>query len=276
MNKKKKVVAKKKYGQNFLKDKSVLQNIIDGADVNGDDIVIEIGPGRGALTNYLAKSAKEVYCFEIDESLRVDLDEVQKNYENVHIQYIDFLKLDFKAFLEQNNIVNYKVVANLPYYITTPILMKLYDDGGDFESITVMVQKEVADRLLASENTKSYGALTVLTNLICDVSIVCEVKNTCFYPVPKVDSAVIKLVRNENMKLVEDMKTFKNVVKGAFFTRRKKMINSIVGSGLVPLNKQTLLNIFEKLNIDNMARGETITLSQFINMSNEIYNYRNN
>ncbi len=218
---KNKIKAKKKYGQNFLQDQYILDSIVDGAKVTKEDVIIEIGPGQGALTKHLAIEADRVYCIEIDEDLKPYLDKIERDYENVEVNYGDFLELDFKAFLEHRAISRYKLVANLPYYITTPILMKLYEEGGDFVSITVMVQKEVGDRLASESGTKDYGALTALTQIICDVDKVCDVPNTSFYPVPKVDSVVIKLIRNDRIKEVKDINIFKRVVKAAFFNRRK-------------------------------------------------------
>ncbi len=275
MGKNKKPLAKKKFGQNFLNDQGILEDIIDGADVGSDDVIIEIGPGRGALTKYLVSNAKKVYCIEIDEDLREPLSIIDKMHDNVEIVYDDFLKIDFDKFLRDREIDKYKVVANLPYYITTPILMKLYDEGGDFESITVMVQKEVGERLLAEAGTKAYGALTPLTQVICDVEVVCEVPNTAFYPVPKVDSLVIKLSRNDISNQVEDLNLFKRVVKAAFFNRRKKIVNSMLNSSLLNVDKASLTNALCELDIDIMIRGEKLELDDFIQISNKLANLIN-
>ncbi len=271
MNKKNRSKPKKKYGQNFLKDQSILQNIIDAADLTKEDTVVEIGPGQGALTTHLANEAEEVFCFEIDKGLSPILDKLERDYDNIEITYDDFLKVDFPAFLDEKEIKKYKVVANLPYYITTAILMKLYDEGRDFESITVMVQKEVGERLIASEDSKEYGALTVLTRMVCDASLVCHVANTCFYPVPKVDSVVIKLSRNENSDKIKNATLFRRLVKGAFYNRRKKMVNSILNSGLIGINKEDLLVVLEKLEISPMIRGEKLSFEDFTDLANEIY-----
>lgn len=271
MNKKNRLKPKKKFGQNFLKDQSILENIIDAAGLSKEDTVVEIGPGQGALSTHLAKGAKEVFCFEIDKGLSSILDKVEKDYENLEVIYEDFLKVDYPKFLDEKEIKSYKVVANLPYYITTAILMKLYDEGRDFESITVMVQKEVGQRLLAKEDSKDYGALTVLTRMVCDASLVCHVANTCFYPVPKVDSVVIKLSRNNNAGKIKDTALFRRLVKGAFYNRRKKMVNSILNSGLIGINKEELLGVLEKLEISPMIRGEKLSFEDFTVLSNEIY-----
>ncbi len=265
-----KVKAKKKFGQNFINNLTVVNQILEGANVNEEDIIVEIGPGAGFMTKQLAIKSKQVFCVEIDRSLQSVLSNLENDYANIEILYDDFLKIDYKEYLAKRNIDRYKVVANLPYYITSPILMKLLEEDNRFDSITIMVQQEVGNRLVASPKSKDYGALTLLTNILCDVNVICEVDRTMFNPSPNVDSVVVKLTKNENQKRLNEMDSFKKLVKASFFTRRKKIINSIKNSGLIPLNKVELEQIFDEAEISTSLRGEAIDIDSYIKLSNII------
>lgn len=257
----------KSLGQNFLIDDTVLYDIVNGAEVGEDDLVIEIGPGVGTLTRVLLEKAKKVCSIELDSRLIPILSEELKEYSNFQLIHEDALKVDFNKIIGQEKSV--KVVANLPYYVTTPIISNLLTGGYKFKSLTIMIQKEVAERIDAKPGCKDYGALTLLVQYFCNTKILRKVSPGCFIPSPKVDSMVIRLERTETPKVhVEDEKLFFRVVRDAFSMRRKTLWNGLKNIGL---DKEKLQYAFEKANIDPKRRGETLSIEEFGDLTNEIY-----
>lgn len=257
----------KSLGQNFLIDDTVLYDIVNGAEVREDDLVIEIGPGVGTLTRVLLEKAKKVCSIELDSRLIPILSEELKEYSNFQLIHEDALKVDFNKIIGQEKSV--KVVANLPYYVTTPIISNLLTGGYKFKSLTIMIQKEVAERIDAKPGCKDYGALTLLVQYFCNTKILRKVSPGCFIPSPKVDSMVIRLERTETPKVhVEDEKLFFRVVRDAFSMRRKTLWNGLKNIGL---DKEKLQYAFEKANIDPKRRGETLSIEEFGDLTNEIY-----
>ena len=263
----------KSLGQNFLIDESVLTDIVEGAEVNSEDLVIEIGPGLGTLTSLLLEKAKKVIAIELDNRMVNILNERFNLYSNFEIIHQDVLKVDLKHIIEtekrENGIEKVKIVANLPYYITTPIIMKLLEDKLDVESITVMVQKEVAERLIATPGEKLAGAITYSVNYYCTVEKVVEVPKESFIPAPEVESEVIKLiVRKKAPVEVKDVDKFFKLIEVSFMQRRKTFLNGVSNSGLA--KKEKLKNILEELEISENIRGENLSLEQFAQISNKI------
>lgn len=257
----------KSLGQNFLIDDTVLYDIVNGAEVGEDDLVIEIGPGVGTLTRVLLEKAKKVCSIELDSRLIPILSEELKEHSNFQLIHEDALKVDFNKIIGQEKSV--KVVANLPYYVTTPIISNLLTGGYKFKSLTIMIQKEVAERIDAKPGCKDYGALTLLVQYFCNTKILRKVSPGCFIPSPKVDSMVIRLERTETPKVhVEDEKLFFRVVRDAFSMRRKTLWNGLKNIGL---DKEKLQYAFEKANIDPKRRGETLSIEEFGDLTNEIY-----
>ncbi|WP_138204364.1 16S rRNA (adenine(1518)-N(6)/adenine(1519)-N(6))-dimethyltransferase RsmA [Haloimpatiens lingqiaonensis] len=257
----------KSLGQNFLIDDTVLYDIVNGAQVNQEDLVIEIGPGVGTLTRVLLDRAKKVCSIELDSRLIPILSEELKDYENFQLIHEDALKVDFNKIIGEEKSV--KVVANLPYYVTTPIISNLLTGGYKFKSLTIMIQKEVAERIDANPGCKDYGALTLLVQYFCNTKILRKVSPGCFIPSPKVDSMVIRLDRTEVPKVqVEDEKLFFRVVRDAFAMRRKTLWNGLKNIGI---SKEKLEEAFKMANIDPKRRGETLSLEEFANLSNHIY-----
>ncbi|NEZ47368.1 16S rRNA (adenine(1518)-N(6)/adenine(1519)-N(6))-dimethyltransferase RsmA [Clostridium niameyense] len=257
----------KNLGQNFLTDDSVLQDIIDGAEISKNDYIIEIGPGVGTLTKELLKVAKHVYSIELDSNLIPILQEELKDFDNFTLTHEDALKINFNNFIGNKEPV--KLVANLPYYVTTPIISKLLKDKCNFKSLTIMIQKEVAERINAEPNCKEYGALTVLVQYYCNTKIIRKVSPNCFIPRPKVDSMIIKLDKlSEPKVLVKDEKLFFNVVRSSFNMRRKTLWNALKS---LNLDKQDMEKAFLNANIDPKRRGETLSLQDFGMLSNCIY-----
>lgn len=259
----------KSLGQNFLIDNSVLEDILGSADVSSDDVVLEIGPGVGTLTRELLKKAKKVYAVEVDSTLIPILKEELKEFDNFELINKDILKLDIKEILKEEN--NVKVVANLPYYVTTPIVLQLLNEDLNFKSLTVMVQKEVGERMAADPGCKEYGSLSVLVQYYCDIEIIRKVSSSCFVPSPKVDSVVIKLSKCKNPRVtVKDKDLFFKIVRFSFNMRRKTLWNA-----LKPLNidKEELRKIFEICDIDPKRRGETLSLDEFGRLSDFIYDF---
>ena len=257
--------AKKRLGQNFLTDESAIETILDVSDITKDDIVVEIGPGLGALTAKLAESAKEVIAIELDDNMINVLTERFSLYENVQIIHGDVLKVNLKELIE--NKASVKVVANLPYYITTPIVMKLLEEKLNIEQITVMVQKEVGERFTATPNGKEYGAITVSIQYYTEPKIVIDVPRCNFNPVPDVDSCVVNLkVRKEHIKM-KDEKAFFKVIKAAFSQRRKNIGNSLMGIGK---SKQEIKDMLEALEIDSNLRAENLSLETFVKIADYI------
>lgn len=256
----------KSLGQNFLIDGNIVRNIVKGAQVNKDDYVLEVGPGIGTLTEELALNAKKVVSVEIDKSLLPILDYTLSSYDNVEIVYGDILKIDVQKLIDEKlNGGPVKVVANLPYYVTTPIIAKLIEEGLNIESITVMVQKEVADRIVANPGNKQYGSLTVFVNFYSNPEIILPVPKTVFMPQPKVDSAVIRLNTKETPKDV-DRDLFFKIVKAAFSQRRKTILNSLSNKEL-GLDKEKVKELLEKCNISPKERAENLKIEDFINIS---------
>ncbi|MGM9972954.1 MAG: 16S rRNA (adenine(1518)-N(6)/adenine(1519)-N(6))-dimethyltransferase RsmA [Clostridiaceae bacterium] len=257
----------KSLGQNFLVDDSVLEDIIEGAEISPEDHVIEIGPGVGTLTAELLKKAKRVTSLELDSSLIPILLEELKDRDNFTLINKDALKVDFKELTNEGEKV--KVVANLPYYVTTPIIAKLLNEGVNFESLTIMIQKEVAERINASPGNKDYGALSLLVQYYCDTKIIRRVSPGSFIPRPKVDSIVIKLQKLPKPRVeVKDENTFFKVIRDSFNMRRKTLSNALKNVGL---SKEALDEAFKEVNIDSRRRGETLSIEEFAALANSIY-----
>ncbi len=259
----------KKFGQNFLIDTHVLEKIIDASEITKDDCVLEIGPGIGTMTQYLAENAREVIAVEIDKALIPILGDTLKEYDNVTIINDDILKVDINRIVEEKNDGRpIKVVANLPYYITTPIIMGLFESHVPLKSITIMVQKEVADRMQVGPGTKDYGALSLAVQYYAKPEIVANVPPNCFIPRPNVGSAVIRLTRYEEPPVkAEDEKFMFNLIRASFNQRRKTLVNGLQNGGL-GLSKETILEALEEMNLPATIRGEALTLSQFAQLSN--------
>ena len=259
----------KKYGQNFLIDTHVLDKIIRAAEITADDFVLEIGPGIGTMTQYLAEAAREVAVVEIDDKLIPILEETLKEYENVTIIHGDILKVDIEALTrEKNQGRPVKVVANLPYYITTPIIMGLLEGGVPVDSITVMVQKEVADRMKVGPGTKDYGALSLAVQYYARPEIVANVPPNCFIPRPKVGSAVIRLTRHQTPPVqVRDEESLFRVIRASFNQRRKTLVNSLNNSPELQLTKEQITLALEQMELPAAVRGETLTLAQFARLA---------
>lgn len=268
----------KKFGQNFLIDTHVLDKIIRSAEITKDDFVLEIGPGIGTMTQYLACAAREVVAVEIDKALIPILEDTLSSYDNVTVINEDVLKLDIvKLAQERNGGKPIKVVANLPYYITTPIIMGLFEKNVPVDSITVMVQKEVADRMQVGPGTKDYGALSLAVQYYAKPEIVANVPPNCFMPRPKVGSAVIKLTRYEKPPVeVQDERLMFRLIRASFNQRRKTLVNGIKNSGDFSLGKEEIENIFEKCGLPLNIRGEALTLEQFAMLANCISEEKNN
>lgn len=265
---------KKSLGQNFLTDLNILKKIVAAAEVGEEDDVIEIGPGIGALTEQLAKSAHQVMALEIDSRLIPVLSETLSPYDNVKIVEQDVLKADLKELIAQNFDGRHKIklVANLPYYITTPIVMHLLEVDVDFETIVVMMQKEVADRLAAQPGTKDYGSLSVAVQYEMDAKIAFIVPKTVFMPQPKVDSAIIALNRkDEKPNVPVDEPFFKKMVKGIFLHRRKSLWNNLQGLyGNDPATKEKLERALENSGIEKAVRAERLSISQMVLLADNL------
>ena len=265
--KKYKIKANKSLGQNFLIDDTVIEDIVGGASIGKDDLVIEIGPGLGSMTALLVEKAKKVICVELDKKMIKILDDRFIAYNNIELINEDVLKLDLNKLIkqekEQNEIKDVKIVANLPYYITTPIIMKLLEENLDIASITVMIQKEVADRLIEIPSGKNTGAITYTVYYYCECEKIREVENTCFVPMPEVTSEVINLkLRKEPAVKVENKKVFFNIIKSAFMQRRKTLLNALVNTGVFK-SKEEGAEILRKLNLREDIRAEKLTIEDF-------------
>ena len=263
-------VLQKKYGQNFLIDNHVLDKIIEGADVGKDDFILEIGPGIGTLTQALCEKARQVLAVEIDKALIPILNETLSDYDNVSIINKDILKIDLnKLVREENNGRPIKVVANLPYYITTPIIMSFLENSVPVESLTVMVQKEVAQRMQASAGSKDYGALSLAVQYYSEPYIVANVPPNCFIPRPKVASTVIRLkVNKEPLVEVKDEKLMFRLIRASFNQRRKTLVNGLNNSKDLTFTKEEIQEALRKHNISEMIRGEALTLEEFAGLAN--------
>lgn len=269
----------KKFGQNFLIDTHVLDKIIDAANITKDDFVLEIGPGIGTMTQYLCENARQVVAIEIDKNLIPILEDTLSAYDNVEVINDDVLKVDLeKLAAEKNNGRPIKVVANLPYYITTPIIMGLFEKKVPLESITIMVQKEVADRMQVGPGTKDYGALSLAVQYYAKPQIVANVPPNCFIPRPNVGSAVIKLTRYDKPPVeVADEELMFALIRASFNQRRKTMMNSL-SNGLAGLckkqySKEQLQQALTQAGLSLTIRGEALTLEQFANLSNILSSY---
>lgn len=262
----------KKFGQNFLINTGVLEDIIDAAEVTDEDMVLEIGPGIGTMTQYLCENAGQVIAVEIDTNLIPILKDTLSAYDNVRIINDDILKVDINELArEYNNGRPIKVVANLPYYITTPIIMGLFESHVPIESITVMVQKEVADRMQAGPGTKDYGALSLAVQYYSKPQIVVNVPPSCFMPQPKVGSMVISLRRHQQPVVqVEDEKLMFKVIRASFNQRRKTLANGLNNYGGINLTKEQIQQSIEELGVPVNIRGEALSLEQFACLSNII------
>lgn len=264
----------KKFGQNFLIDTNILEKIMDSAEISKDDCVLEIGPGIGTMTQYLAERAGEVIAVEIDKNLIPILSDTLAAYSNVTIINEDILKVDINGLCkEKNGGKPLKVVANLPYYITTPIIMGLFESHVPLKSITVMVQKEVADRMQVGPGTKDYGALSLAVQYYAQPKIVCQVPPSCFIPKPNVGSAVIRLSRYEEppVKVQEENAMF-SLIRAAFNQRRKTLVNALSNASEMKLSKEKMAKILEEMQLPSTIRGEALTLEQFAEISNRLQN----
>lgn len=259
----------KRYGQNFLIDSHILEKIIEAAEVTKDDCVLEIGPGIGTMTQYLAEHAREVVAVEIDRSLIPILEDTLSAYDNVTVINEDILKVDIAALAkERNGGRPIKVVANLPYYITTPIIMGLFESHVPLSSITIMVQKEVADRMQSGPGTKDYGALSLAVQYYAKPEVMMHVSPGCFIPKPNVGSAVIRLTRYEtNPVSVGNEEHLFALIRAAFNQRRKTLVNSLGNAGNLHVTKEEVLSALETLNLSPTIRGEALTLEQFAALS---------
>ncbi len=260
----------KKFGQNFLIDTHVLEKIVDAAGVTKDDMVLEIGPGIGTMTQYLAEAAREVVAVEIDNNLIPILQETLADYDNVVIISNDILKVDLEALSkEHNNGRPIKVVANLPYYITTPIIMGLFESNVPLDNITIMVQKEVADRMQVGPGTKDYGALSLAVQYYADPEIITNVPPNCFMPRPNVGSAVIRLTRYPEPPVkVDDVKKMFALIRASFNQRRKTLVNGLNNAPDLHFTKEQIAEALAKMNLSETIRGEALTLEQFAELSN--------
>ena len=269
-----KIRANKSLGQNFLIDDNVVNEIVEGSNVNKEDLIIEIGPGLGTLTEFLLEKAQKVICIELDERMINILNDRFKLYDNFEIINKDVLKVDLQQLIkhekENSKIKNVKVVANLPYYITTPIIMKLLEEQLDLESITVMVQKEVGDRLIAIPGDKETGAITYTVYYYAESQKILEVPNNSFIPEPEVTSEVIKLnIRKKEPVEVRDKKLMFKIIKNAFMQRRKTLVNALTNSKIF-LNKEEGIKILKEIGLNENIRAEKLTLQNFADITNMI------
>lgn len=256
---------KKKFGQNFLKDQNILDKIVNKSEVDKDTLVIEIGVGAAALTKTVAPNAYKVLGYEIDTTLKPILEDKLKEYNNIDIIYDDFLNRNVNEDIKKYNYKKLYVIANLPYYITTPIITKLIDDNVNVDKMVVMVQKEVGDRFNAKPDTKNYNSLTVFLNYYFDINKLMDVSRKCFVPEPNVDSVIIELKRKETKYNVKNEKIFFKLVRDAFTHKRKNLRNNLKGYDL-----EKIENVLKEYNLDLNVRAEHLTIDQFINISNEL------
>lgn len=271
----------KSLGQNFLTDKNIIDKIISGSLIGENDLVIEIGPGVGVLTAEAAEEAAKVIAIEIDKNLIPILKETLKDFDNIEVINKDILKTNLNEIIELNKEINgnrtsgVKIIGNLPYYITTPIIMKILEDGVLADSITVMMQKEVADRIKAEPGSKIYGAISVAVQYYCTVAHVTNAPKEVFIPQPKVDSTVIRLdIRKEKPVRLTNEKVFFQVIKAGFGQRRKTLHNSL--TGLYGMTKEDTFTVLTKVSIDPIRRAETLSIEEFAKIANEIDARRGN
>lgn len=267
----------KRFGQNFLIDTHVLEKIIASANITKDDFVLEIGPGIGTMTQYLAEAAREVAAVEIDNTLIPILADTLKDWDNVTVINNDVLKVDLRQLaIEKNGGRPIKVVANLPYYITTPIIMGLFENKVPIDSITIMVQKEVADRMQVGPGTKDYGALSLAVQYYAKPQIVANVPPNCFMPRPKVGSAVIRLEKYEQPPVqVKDEKLMFRIIRASFNQRRKTLVNGLKNSQELSFTKEEIEKALTVCGLSLNVRGEALTLVQFAELANAFYDLKN-
>ncbi len=260
----------KKFGQNFLIDTRVLEKIMNAAEITKNDFVLEIGPGIGTMTQYLCEHAREVAAVEIDKNLIPILTETLNVYHNVQVIHGDILKIDMKHLVQEKNHGNpIKVVANLPYYITTPIIMGLFESHVPIDSITIMVQKEVAERMQAIPGSKDYGALSLAVQYYAEPKIAAHVPPNCFIPRPAVGSAVIRLSRHQEPPVqIANEKLMFALIRASFNQRRKTLVNGLNNAPNIACSKQQILSALQEMDLPANVRGETLTLSQFAQLSN--------
>lgn len=260
----------KKFGQNFLIDSNILEHIVDAADVTQEDCVLEIGPGIGTMTQYLCERAREVVAVEIDRKLIPILEDTLSSYHNITVINEDILKVDMKRLAEEKNGGRpIKVVANLPYYITTPIIMGLFESHVPLASITIMVQKEVADRMQVGPGTKDYGALSLAVQYYAKPEIMLTVPASCFMPRPNVDSAVIRLTRYEEPPVsVENERLMFDIIRASFNQRRKTLMNGLSNASELHISKERVGQALEQMGLSPTIRGEALTLEQFAQLAN--------
>lgn len=266
------ITANKKLGQNFLINDEVINGIVEASNIQKEDLVIEIGPGLGTLTSELLENAGKVIAIELDENMLPILNDRFKLYDNFELLNEDVLKVDLNKLISENmgGLSKAKVVANLPYYITTPIIMKLLENKLNIESITVMVQKEVADRITAKPGDKLSGSITYSVDYYAEAEKIVFVDKSSFIPAPEVDSEVIKLqIREEPKVHVENEELFFKVIKASFMQRRKTLLNGLSNSGIIK-DKESLKKILQKLGLSVDIRGEKLTIEQFAELSNLI------
>lgn len=263
----------KRYGQNFLIDEHVLDKIVNAAEITKDDYVIEIGPGIGTLTQYLCEQAGKVTAIEIDKDLIPILKETLSEYDNVNVIHADVMKTDLKKLIEENaEGRSVKFVANLPYYITTPIIMGLLEMKLPIKGITVMVQKEVAQRMQCQPGSKDYGALSLAVQYYADAYIAANVPPNCFMPRPKVGSAVIRLTVHDTAPVeVKDEKLMFSLIRASFNQRRKTMVNAVANYDGLSITKEEMAQALNKVGLSETIRGEALSLSQFAVLANELY-----
>lgn len=266
----------KSLGQNFIVNEGIIEDILDGAEIGEDDVILEVGPGIGVLTEAMAQRAEKVVAIELDDSLLPVLDEMLEHCDNVKVIHGDVLKVDLKKIIEEEfGGRKPKVVANLPYYVTTPIIMRFLEEHIPVTDLVVMIQKEVAQRMMADPNSKVYGALSVAVQYYSDPFITVNVPLHVFIPQPKVDSAVIRLSIKENPPVeLKDHKLFFGIVKDAFGKRRKTLLNSL-SSGLLQLNKEMVNQALINADIDPKRRAETLSIEEFASLANAFYELKN-
>ena len=265
----------KKYGQNFLIDANILHKIVEAAQITEEDCVLEIGPGIGTMTQYLAESAGRVIAVEIDKGLIPILEETLSPYDNITLLCADILKVDLSALAEENGGAPLKVVANLPYYITTPIIMALFESRIPLESITVMVQSEVADRMQTGPGTKDYGALSLAVQYYAKPEIVTRVPASCFTPRPNVDSTVVRLVKHKEPPVAaEDEAYLFSVIRASFNQRRKTLANGLANAGNLNVTRAQVEQVLAEMGLPGTVRGETLTLERFSDLSNRLLQIR--
>ncbi|MBE5743892.1 MAG: ribosomal RNA small subunit methyltransferase A [Clostridiales bacterium] len=262
--KEKNFTFKKSLGQNFLTDEVLLGGVVEKAGVTNDVSVLEIGVGAGTLTSEIAKRAKKVLGFEVDKNLKPVLDKTLSEFSNVTIDFRDVMKVSMQE-IEELAGEEYMLVANLPYYITTPIIMRFIEDAKNCKAIVVTIQKEVAERIVAKEKTSDYGSITVSINAVADTEIIEYIGREKFYPSPNVDSAVVKITLNPDKYYIKDIVKFRNLIKNSFLMRRKTLVNNLMkGYNLSRLDAEELLN---KLKVPLNARGEELSVKEFIDLA---------